>query len=524
MQKPLLASIAALVLFAVALCSELAAAPARPACQEAVESVARRGTVVVPIRGPLSEEMVALTIRALRRAQEMNARAIVFEIDTEGGDLELMDRLVDEFEKVNDLETIAYVTQKAASAGALIAISCKRLYMRPGANIGSALLLFLPQKFGIPLGTVETLRDDNEAYFKKILRHFQAHFRAKAQANDRPAALAEAFVWSDVAVLEIEVNGDVQYVKATELEELAKVKGEESIQVKRTICKADDILNLTAQEAYDTRMIDGMATTREDLLEQLGLAAEPVEAIEPSWSERLAGFLQSFGLAFLIAGLIAIFVEIKLPGFGLPGVIGIVCLGLWMFGKYLAGLAEMTEVLLVVAGFGLIAVEIFVLPGTMIAGIAGAIGVIAGLVMATQQTLLPDSSSPFAEGAWWSATNSMVLSIAGSAIGMVLVAMFLPRIPFLNRAILRAGGGTAALTIGAAAAVRTLDELAPDYKPTLGARGVALTVLRPAGKVKLDGRELDAVSEGAMIDRGRAVVVVALEPGRLVVRGAGPEA
>jgi membrane-bound serine protease (ClpP class) len=190
-----------------------------------------------------------------------------------------------------------------------------------------------------------------------------------------------------------------------------------------------------------------------------------------------------------------------------------------MFGKYLAGLAEVTEVLLVVLGFGLIAVEIFVVPGTLIAGVAGAAAVIGGLVMATQQTLLPQPDRPYSEMAWWSTTNSIALGIAGAAVAMVVVANFLPRIPLLNRAILRAGSG-ANLAVGTQSA-RTLDELQPDWRPAAGARGTALTVLRPAGKVVVDGHELDAVSDGGFIDAGGPIEVVKADPGRLVVRGAG---
>lgn len=479
------------------------------------------GAVIVPIQGPLTEEMVALTIRAIRTAHDRPARALIFEIDTEGGNVELMDRLIDEIERADELHTVAYVTQKAASAGSLIAISCESVYMRPGANMGSALVLMMPQLFGIPLGTPETLRKDNEAYFKKIISHYRAHWRAKAQDHGRPAALAEAMVWTDSAVIEVEVDGTRQYLRESELLELAKVKDESQLRRIRTVCAANDVLNLTAQECYDTGMIDGLATTRADLLEQLSLAHEPVLEVTSSWSENLASFLQSWGIALLIAGLIAIFVEIKVPGFGLPGIVGIVCLGLWMFGKYLAGLAEVTELLLVVLGFGLVAVEIFVLPGTMIAGVAGAVAVIAGLVMAAQQTLLPDPSRPLAEGEWWANANGVVLAMVASAVGMIVLTHFLPRIPILNRAILQPSGG-AALTVGGNAAGRAFDELAPGWQPAAGARGTARTTLRPAGKVAIDGRELDAVSEGPLIESGRAIVVAKVEPGRLVVRDAGP--
>jgi membrane-bound serine protease (ClpP class) len=491
-----------------------AAAPG-PVARAPQSEAARSGTVIAPIRGPLSESMLALTVRAIRRAHQANAAAIVFEIDTEGGEVGLMDRLIDEIERAQDLRTIAFVTQKAASAGALIAISCQRVYMKPGSNIGSALVLAVPHFFS-PDQLPQVIGGGDPSIAKKTLGHYRAHFRAKAQANGRPGALAEAMVFAETDVYEVEVAGDRRFVNENELRDLIAAHGESAVRKIRDIAKKGDVLNLTAQEAQATGLIDGLAVSREDLLEQLGLAGAPVVEIEPSWSERFAELTQSFGIVLLIGGLIAIFIEIKAPGFGVPGLVGIALLALWMFGKYLAGLAEITEILLIVAGFALIAVEIFVLPGMLISGIVGVIAILAGLVLASQQTFLPQPERPFAEASWWSNVRTLALGITLGVIGMIAVAHFFPSIPFLNRAILRAGSSAAVVPGGTA--FRPLDEVDLQFRPQPGARGVARTVLRPAGKVAVEGRELDAVSEGPFVDRGQPVVVVRVEAAHVVVR------
>jgi membrane-bound serine protease (ClpP class) len=483
------------------------------------EGVPKPVVVFVPIQGPLTEEMVALVVRGIRHARELEAKALIFEIDCEGGDILLMDRMIDEIERAEGLETVAYVTQKAMSAGSLIAISCGSVYMRPGASMGSSLLLMVPQIFGLPAGKIETLRDDNAAYFRKIINSCRAHWRAKAQDHGRPDALAEAMVYADKAVIEVEIDGERQFLREPELVELAKVRDESEIRRIRTVVEAEDVLCMTAQEWYEVRMVDGLVTSRDDLLQRLALHHAATHEVAPSWSEKLAGFLQSFGVVLLIAGLIAVFVEIKVPGFGLPGVIGTVCLGLWMFGKYLAGLAEITELLLVVAGFGLIAVEIFVLPGMLVSGITGVVSLLAGLVLSAQQSVLPDPTRPLASEAWWATANSTALAVAGSVVGMIAMAHVLPRIPVLNRAILKPVGAAGAAAD--ASILRPIDEIAPNWRPAVGARGAALTPLRPSGKVLIDGHELDAVSEGSLIERGAAVTVAMVEPGRLVVRAAG---
>jgi membrane-bound serine protease (ClpP class) len=471
---------------------------------------------VIPIQGPLSEPMLALTIRGIRRAHETGAGTVLFEIDTEGGDTELMDRLIDEIERADDLESIAFVTQKAASAGALIAISCDRLYMSPGSNIGSALPV-IPALFGMPLDPKTIGGSNDDPFWKKIRGHFRAHFRAKAQKHGRPAALAEAMVYAEEDVFEIEVDGVRKFVAERELQDEIAQHGEAAIHRVRTICKTGDVLNLTAQEALAAGMIDGLAASRQDLLEQRGLANAPLLVITQSWSEGLAGFTQSFGIFLLIAGLVAIFVEIKVPGFGLPGILGGLLVGLWLFGKYLSGLADFTEILLIVAGFALIATEVFLMPGTLLPGILGVVALVAGLVLASQETALPQSDRPFAEVAWWATARSLAIGLVIGVVAMMLVAHFFPSIPFLNRAVLKAGSRGASLVVGRGGE-RPLDEADAKFRPAPGARGVARTVLRPAGKVEVDGRELDAVSEGPLVARGEAVTVVRVEAAYVVVR------
>jgi membrane-bound serine protease (ClpP class) len=509
------------LLLAIALAAARPVASATPCVPAGGAQSDGGGVVVVPISGELSEEMTALTVRAIRKAHELDAHTLVFEIDTVGGDAELMDRLITEIDRADELHlrTVAFVTQKAASAGALVAISCERLYLKPGSNIGSALVLMQPQVFGVPIGAPHTIESDQLSPLdRKIVGHFRTHFASKAQARQRPAALAAAMVYADSAVYEVEVAGQRKFDDESTLENDVREHGESGVRRIREVCKKGAVLNLTAQEAQETGLADGLATSRQDLLEQLGLGSAPVLAIEPSWSEHLVDFTQHYGWLLLVVGLVAVFVEVKVPGFGLPGITGALLLGLWLFGKYLAGLAEVTDVLLIVVGFGLLAMEVFVIPGSMLCGILGVVGIVAGIVLASQQTFLPPSS-PYAQVEWWSNLRSLALSFVGGVAAMVAVAYFFPSIPLLNRAILRAGPSGAAVSVG--------DEVAGTARsiaPRAGMRGVASTVLRPSGKVAIEGVELDAVTEGSFVDAGRPIVVVRVESSRLVVRGDGPSA
>lgn len=467
--------------------------------------------VVVPIQGQLDEAMMTLTVRAVREAYANHARALVFEIDSEGGAIELMDRLIDEIERAHDLTTVAFVTQKAASAGALIAISCQRLYMKPATNIGSAVPILISLIGGEGKPGVLLLSRDNPAEFEKISSHLRAHFRAKAQANGRSPALAEAMVDPNVAAWEIEIDGARSFATEHDFGELVAQHGEAAVHKVREVCPRGKVLNLTAQEAQGLGFIDGVAASREDLLAQLGMSNAEVLFIAPSWTDLLAQFTRHFGWLLILVGLIALFIEMKVPGFGLPGLLGIACLTVYLAGNYIAGVADWGEILLVLFGFAMVAVEIFALPGTLLPGLIGLIAVIAGLVLASQTTLLPESDKPLAEAAWWENVRVLSLTLVGVVGTMLLLAWAFPSLPILNRAVLK----TAARATSAAAVLVTL--------PDAGATGRAKTDLRPAGKVIVEGREFDASSEGPWIGAGSAVVVLRSGGSHLIVRATAPK-
>ena len=117
----------------------------------------------------------------------------------------------------------------------------------------------------------------------------------------------------------------------------------------------------------------------------------------------------------VITGIGAVYIEIKAPGFGIPGIVGIICLGLVFFNQYLVGLADYTEILVFIIGFLLLGMEIFVLPGFGIAGISAIIVLAAGLVLSFQNFVLPDPSLP-----WQSELMIKNLGLVmGSALGRI---------------------------------------------------------------------------------------------------------
>ncbi|MGH7811007.1 MAG: NfeD family protein, partial [Candidatus Binatia bacterium] len=193
--------------------------------------------------------------------------------------------------------------------------------------------------------------------------------------------------------------------------------------------------------------------------------------------------------------------EIRTPGFGIPGVLGITSLALFFWGHWLVQLAGWEELLLFGSGLVLLVLEIFVIPGFGIAGILGIAALMAGL-----------SLSLVGGGATWEfilkATTRVVFSLLVAVGASLLLLRFLPRLPFGRSLILQTG-----LSAGEGYAS------APTGDPAwLGKSGTSLTPLRPAGIADIDGRRVDVVSEGEFIDSGVSITVFRVDGNRIVVR------
>jgi len=463
--------------------------------------------VVTRIEGQLSESMMATLERAIDRAVHEEAAALILEIDTPGGEIELMDRLGGLLATA-EVQPIALVLNEAVSAGAFLAMSCELIFTMGNAQIGSATPIHISPVGIVPEGTNPDLEE-------KTLSYLRAKFRDRAQTHDRPGmeALAEAMVDRRVEVLLVDDGGDRRPMTRDEFDDLIRSRGAGAVRMIETICSNEDLLNLTAQEAFDYGFSDGIVLSRDELLESQGLDDARVIEILPSWSERMVGALEGIQWILLVAGLVLVYIEFKMPGFGIAGSLGLIFLSLLMFKNYLVGLAEIPEILLVLLGFVLLVVEIFVFPGFGAAGIAGITCISLGVIFSFLPFFLPDG--PVEVSMLKETIQSFSISLAAVFISLMLFSKVLPRTPILNRLVLDSGSGPATLQGSAVG-------LAPEFDAVrdvaVGDAGTAASDLRPAGKVVVDGQPFDARSEGDWIARGERVLIVSSEGNHLVVR------
>ena len=472
--------------------------------------------VVLPIKtvkGKILEgEMIDPGIAAFfeRAVTEINpdeVAAVVVELNTFGGRVDSMVRICDALEPEScPVPTVAFVNNKAISAGAGIAITCKHVYMSPEASMGAST-------------PVVQGKDEMKAADEKVVSFVRAEFSARAFRRGRNTAIAEAMVDENIEVVEIKVGPDRQFVKRDDYERLeneARMDPDKpEVVMVGVVSKKGNVLTLTAKDAQDYQFIDGIAETLEDVKKELDLVGAPVVVWEPNWSEELARFITHpiIRSILLLVGLACIYTEVKVPGIGLPTLGAIIAFGLLFFGHHAAGLASIVEILLFLAGVGLILAEVFLIPGFGVTGISGIALVLVSLVMIFTRRIVPEPNNPIQ----WQDLGGAVSNVGVAFVGSILVAIvvffflskFLPKVPLANRLM-------------NVTSLSTQTPLEPEGKggALVGRTGTCVSMLRPAGKALFDDDLYDVVTEGDFIAKSRPVTVVRVDGRRIVVREA----
>jgi membrane-bound serine protease (ClpP class) len=501
----------------------LGSTPAAPRAQPQQEPTATTepsgavGTaqvLVVPIQGTIDVRSVYLVGTALREARANGIRHVVLDLDTPGGPIEStkeLETLLGSLSE-NDVHVVAFVRHHALSAGAYVALACHEIFMAPGSSIGA----ITPVVLG-PDG-IQQIPDDDAR--RKIISAVRADVRALVERRQQlPAGLAkaaEAMVDPSLEVFEVtyEDSAGVQQSTILEAAEVEALEQQGSKVLRRTPLGRSP-LTFTAAEAERLRFSSGTYGSIEELArEEFLLPPESIFVMEERWSEDAVAWLDSMKPVLFVLGFLLLLIELKTPGFAVPGVLGIALLGLAMFSSYLVGLAEWTEIILFFLGVGLVAVEIFVMPGTLIFGLGGLICVIAGLVLSQQSFLIPanDTQRDILLG---NLTNVLLLTVC-VIVAAALVWRFLPYIPVFNK-VLQPPPETpatgASTRFGAAG-----EQGAAPASALVGKIGLAITDLRPVGAMELEGGDRhDALALGMFVTKGTRVRVIGVQGNQILV-------
>ncbi len=427
---------------------------------------------IIPLHGEVAPAQFYFLRRALKEAQRANASAVVLDVDTFGGRvdtaMEEMDALL-----ATRIPTIAYVNTKAISAGSLISLAAKRIYMHPSAVIGASAVVG---------GEGEDLK---ETMKEKSTSMVVAKARGTAKASGHAEDIAEAFVRKESEVK----RGDV------------------SVDTK------DTLLTLNAADA--AKLYDGQplltAGTAEDLdalLKVAGLTGT-VRHIEPSGFEAIAFWITTLAPLLLIVAVACGYIEMKAPGFGIPGITSLICFGLFFGGHFIAGLAGWESVVVFLIGLALVIGEIFLHPGTIIPGLVGVLLMLGSLVWAMVDHWPGTPAFPTSEELKLPMLN-IVIAMVGGGIAIALLAKILPKTSLFRRLVLStASAGGPAVTIPLA-----------NLSVQVGDIGTATTTLRPSGKAIFGRNVHDVVTNGDYITIGTKVRVAGTDGMRVIVETA----
>lgn len=480
---------------------------------------------VVPIKGNIEPALAAFVRGQSNQALREGAAFLVYEIDTFGGRVDTALQISSFIGSIKGAKTVAWVRSGpdsmgvSWSAGALIALSCSSIYMAGGTSIGAAA----PVTVG-PDGKPEPAGE-------KTTSAVRSQMAAIAEKNGHPASLALAMVDADVELREIEVDGKIRAATAAEIERLEKERPG-SFRKGPEISAKGKLLSLTSGEAERYGLSSGSADELPRLLALLGAPAD-AELLSPSVSDQVVSFLTSGPVqtVLILLGLVALFLEINSPGFGVPGVVALVSF-LGVFGaNALLGSVESLELILFLAGLGLLAVEIFVLPGFGVAGVSGLVLIGAALLFSMQDFVVPDQ--PWKWELFGRNLVVVALGLIAAIAGIALLALFGPKLRMFDRLTLKtairgtAGGpdvddSEAGNPDAPTAPAEASEGEEPPLTSLVGKRGTAVSVLRPVGRADIEGRSYSVESDGGYLSAGTPVEVQRVRGNRIIVKSVAP--
>ncbi len=464
---------------------------------------------VIDIRNEIGSGLGTYISDGIQLAEAAGADAIVFDVDTPGG---RVDSAVNIIRAIQDTQipTIAFVNRQAISAGAMISIACNQIVMTSGGTIGdSAPVNIQGQEVG-----------------EKAISYIQGTIRATAERENRNPDIAEAMVDKELVLVKLK---DGQIIKLLPEEYATREEEGEEMEI---LCAQGKLLTLSTRQALEYRFADAEAETLTALLAQyeivevagtkMPLTEEAImqrqreygfsevnrlktltdariTKVRATLADKIVFFLTNPFISSLLLslGLLGIFIEIRSPGFGVPGLLGLICVGLFFGGHMLTRIDAGWAFLLFMLGIALIALEIFVIPGF---GIAGILGIV---LMLGSVFFVFDGAYNLSTAVLW-----LSISVILTSALTILAAFLLPETRLFQRFALSTVMDT---DMGYHSAS------AEDFQAYLGQSGTALTPLRPSGTARIADRRVDVVTVGDFIPQHSNVRVVEVEGSKVFV-------
>ncbi len=457
--------------------------PARAAAAKPAETVApaqaekpsrppgKVTVYVLPVRDEIAQPVLYILRRGLKEAIENHAGAVVLDMKTPGGALDVTFEIMGDLAKFPG-ETITFVNDEAVSAGAFISATTQEIWFAPEGVIGAAAPVTMSGQ------------DIDETMKLKIVSYLKARVRAISEGRGYRGQVISAMIDKDY---ELKIGDTV-----------IKAKGE--------------LLSLTAREALkqfgeppQPLLGAGVAKDIDDLLRQkYGAGNYEIVRLQVTWSEQLAQYLNAIAPLLMGLGVLFLIIEFKTPGFGFFGIAGIALLAVVFLSHYVAGLSGHEPMILFALGLLLLALEIFFFPGIAILAVCG-VALMLGSLVWSMADIWPNEPPTIATSGdlFLRPLVNLGLGLVVAVVLAVLLARFLPKGWLWDRMVLQAELGSAAQVAGTAPA----GGAEADADALVGRQGTVTTPLRPGGEVEIDGRRYQAQVELGTVEAGATVVV-----------------
>ena len=422
----------------------------------------------VPIEGTIDLGLPPFIKRMIDKAESENATAIIFDINTFGGRVDAATQIKDAI-LGSDITTIAFINRRAISAGALISLSCEKVYMTGGGLIGAATAVDMSGKKGS----------------EKVISFMREEMASTAEKRGRNKEIARGMVDEELNFSHLVINGD-------------------SISVNDIEGRKDGkLISLTTEQAIKYGIADGTAETIESLMDTLSLGSLELAGSSENWSESIVRFLTNPVVASLLTtfGFLGILFELQSPGWGIPGFVGLTCLILSLSVSYIAQLATMSDMIFILVGLSLILLEMLVIPGFGIVGIGGIGFMLYGLYL----LLLPEV--PVGEEVLGQAMDGFLIGLVGAIIGILLLGKLMIRSKFWEQ-----------LTAPSSQKKNQGFSNSQGWEDLQGELAVTDTDLHPSGWINIDNQRIFVLSEGGFIEKGKEVTILSVDGNRVIVR------
>ncbi|MDR0506172.1 MAG: nodulation protein NfeD [Dysgonamonadaceae bacterium] len=411
--------------------------------------------------------------KGLEEAEAINANAVLLHLNTYGGTLVDADSMRTAI-LYGKIPVYVFIDNNAASAGALISIACKKIYMRQGASIGAATV--------VEGNSGEKMPDKYQSYMRSLMR-------STAESHGQDTI----------------VSGRDTVYRWIRDPKIAEAMVDERVHIPM-VNDSGKVLTLTAMEALKLGYCDGIAESVDEVItSQLGYSDYQLKKYKPSFYANMMGFLtnpafQAILIMIIIAG---IYFELQTPGVGFPSIAALIAATLYFTPLYMDGLLQNWELIIFIIGIILVLLEIFVIPGFGISGISGIILIGAGLVFA----MLDNDWFSFEYIKLSDITRSLLTVTSGMLLSFIAVIYLSSRIG--EKGMFR--------KIALTADLENYGSVDVSNNQLIGQKGKAMTDLRLSGKIILNDEVYDAVSNRGFIVAGTDVIVVKFENMQLYV-------